>query len=370
MRFFDIHQDFKSYRPYLLPGTEVLFSDLTGCDLTGLDLSNCIFFACRLDFSDFSKATLRGCSFEYCIISHDDKGPSFDATIGNPIITNCNFSLDNKELKLSYSPPYQQIIENILVIEDIEYRSISDIPVGRFVWDSDTITLHEVYGYAHLFSRNHTYTQGLLFSIYEQIIFDQRIVELPDDRSNDLQELIFTQLRDTFIEKDVCNLFEAHCTPVDQEIKLKVLRSIYGRVNSPVKSDQYLGLQAMIKYHIYEDEFVELVPFEELCSIILSQDGTLRHKSIWMINEVLSFYILDESMYRRLEEILKPFLTSALESEVKEVQFDVMNLLEKRIFFNWDMGLRRLIRIRDEHPDEKIRTKAKEIFDNYSEEDS
>ncbi|GAA4276658.1 hypothetical protein GCM10022259_13820 [Aquimarina mytili] len=260
---------------------------------------------------------------------------------------------------------FTELVDKIRLVDIMQSQTLAEIRGEKIDWD-DHILLEEVYGFAHLFSKDHMYIQSLVYHMYEQVILHPKLIELSGARYYDLLEFFLTQYRETYIEQDIDNFFETHCFPVDVHIPLKVLKSIYSRITSPVAYDKYLGLLGIMKYHGYDDQFVAAIPFTKLFSLIITLDDEIRNKSFRMIDKIMSFYILDSSRLKQLKNELKPFLLSALKSDARKILWDTLVFMDRNLFFNWEEGSTQLAWICDKHVDEEIQEKAKKVFDEIN----
>ncbi len=369
MRFYGIHDDFDNYRSYAEKVTEILFSDLRGCDLRGLDLSSCTFFGCRLDSCDFTDSILEGCRFEYCIIAYKEKMPIFGSSLMDIEVIDSNFYLtDDGDLDLWGVQPFISIVDNIRLIEQIEHRKPNQPALPKEEMGVyDIQSLEETFAYAHLFSNKNISIQSLLYHIYEKIALNQNIKKLSGERYNDIYVFFLTQFRETYIEQDIAHFFEANLLPLDDKIPLKVVKRIFYRIYSPVASYQYLGLLGMRKYHAHHDIFMDIIPKEKLFSMVLLDEDVVRKEAYWMILKVMDFYLVEGEgeEHVQLEKKLQHYLMIALNSPIMKVQLEALAYLQEQFLFFDEEDINQLKNIRDNHEDEWARESAKTIIENY-----
>ena len=365
MKFIGINSNRIDYKNHIKTGSKIVFSDLTEYDLSNLDLTDCTFFGCRMDLTNFEHCNLKNSKFVYCFITSSEKVAKLNHN-QNIILEECNFLIEEGKMVYSENQKYRNMVQVLQKIDSTPFSKMIDV-VNDGIDFNINRSLVEIYGFAHLYFKQDSCVESGVFFEYKKILLDKAIKPLLGERYDDLYELFLSQLRDTYVSQDVLNYFEEFFYTSEQAILLKIIGRLYRRIESPVASDLWIALKAMLYFSAYEDVLMTMIDQEKLIYLMLHKEDEIRNKARRVVEELMSFYILDTKKYQQIEQTIRPILVKALKHDNELIQLDGLLFLERHVFFDWLEGMNCLKNIKKNHSNAVIREKATLVYHKLEE---
>lgn len=304
--FFGVHQYKEAdVRKILKPGAKILFSNLAGFDLSGLDLSKCYFLACILDNTDFRGSNLLGARFDRCFVSKDERLPIIlGATLENVCFEEGNLFWReegivrtktgyDEEIRKAATGSKEEAIEML--------RFYNALPIDK---DKETPLL---FALAHLLNHKSENVRNSAFHCFcdlHYLFFESDTVE------HYFREHLLRSAGEEsdLIYQDAGDLIEKY------GYSDKIIRGVVNQIHSKMLKERLNGLRAINQMKNKGDWYDRLVEFREVVGLLESENKEI-------ILETLKFALRHSSWREREQNIqfISQQLRSLLDCESKEI---------------------------------------------------